>query len=160
MYLAYKPVFLRLRTILCWRWNGLKHTLDVISTQVADHSWCAYKYLFLLCDFLTVIMAALCNRTDHYIFALWFLSSSSFYLFSSPNLSGHRLDVYHRAYFYKWRDPSANLECRSEMYCTRLAANTGRKKVAKNRHLGTIAQICRAISSQRRHVSTIGKRTC
>jgi len=34
------------------------------------------------------------------------------------------------------------------MWCTRLAANTGRKKVAKNRHLGTIAQLCRAISSQ------------
>jgi len=32
--------------------------------------------------------------------------------------------------------------------------NTGRK----NRHLGTIAQICRAISSQLRHVSTIGKK--
>jgi len=31
---------------------------------------------------------------------------------------------------------SANLECRSETCCTRLAANTGRKKVAKNRHLG------------------------
>jgi len=41
------------------------------------------------------------------------------------------------------------------MCCTRLAANTGRKKVAKNRHLGTIAQRCRAISSQLRHVSTI-----
>ena len=41
---------------------------------------------------------------------------------------------------------------------TRLAANTGRKKVAKNRHLGTIAQLCRAISSQLRHVSTIGKK--
>jgi len=39
----------------------------------------------------------------------------------------------------------------------RLAANTGRKKVAKNRHLGTIPQLCRAISSQLRHVSTIGK---
>jgi len=43
------------------------------------------------------------------------------------------------------------------MCCTRLAENTGRKKVAKKRHLGTIAQICRAISSQIRHVSTIGK---
>jgi len=32
------------------------------------------------------------------------------------------------------------------------------QKVAKNRHLGTIAQHCRAISSQRRHVSTIGKK--
>ena len=50
---------------------------------------------------------------------------------------------------------SENLECRSETCCTRLAANTGRKKVAKNRHLGTIAQLCRAISSQLRHVSTI-----
>ena len=40
---------------------------------------------------------------------------------------------------------------------TRLAANTGRKKVAENRHLGTIAQLCRAISSQLRHISTIGK---
>ena len=44
------------------------------------------------------------------------------------------------------------------MCCTGLAANTGRKKVAKNRHLGSIAQLCRAISSQLRHVSTIGKK--
>ena len=43
------------------------------------------------------------------------------------------------------------------MCCTRLAENTGRKKVVKNRHLGTIAQLRRAISSQIRHVSTIGK---
>jgi len=31
------------------------------------------------------------------------------------------------------------------------------QKVAKNCHLGTIAQLCRAISSQPRHISTIGK---
>jgi len=48
----------------------------------------------ILC--LTVFMVALCNRAGHYIFALWFLSSSSSSLFfSSPNLSGRRLDVYH-----------------------------------------------------------------
>jgi len=40
------------------------------------------------------------------------------------------------------------------MCCTRLAENTGRK----NRHMGTIAQLCPPISSQLRHVSTIGKR--
>jgi len=40
----------------------------------------------------------------------------------------------------------------------RLAENTGRKKLAKKRHLGTIAQLCRAISSQLRHVSTIGNK--
>ena len=38
-------------------------------------------------------MVALCNRADHYFFALWFLSF--FYLFSLPNLSGRRLDVYY-----------------------------------------------------------------
>ena len=39
-------------------------------------------------------MVALWNRADHYIFILWFLSI--FYLlFSSPNLSGRTLDVYH-----------------------------------------------------------------
>jgi len=31
-------------------------------------------------------------------------------------------------------------------------------KMTKNRHLRTIAQLCRAISSQRRHISTIGKK--
>jgi len=38
-------------------------------------------------------MAALHSRCGHYIFALWFLSS--IFIFSSPNLSGHILDVYH-----------------------------------------------------------------
>jgi len=53
-----------------------------------------------------------------------------------------------------------------ETCCTRLAENTGhknRQKVAicapsKSRHLRTIVQLCRAISSQLRHVSTIGKK--
>ena len=42
-------------------------------------------------------MAALRSKSGYYIFALWFLSSiyllSLFY--SSPNLSGRKLDVYH-----------------------------------------------------------------
>jgi len=81
----------------------------------------------------------------------------SFFL-SSPNFSGRRLDVYHTC--TQWCGLSANLRCRSENCCTRLAGNAGRKKVAKNRHLGTIAQLCQTISSQRRHISTIGKKTC
>ena len=44
--------------------------------------------------FLHIFMATICNRAGHYIFALWFLSSSFFFI-SSPNLSGQRLDVYH-----------------------------------------------------------------
>jgi len=42
----------------------------------------------------------------------------------------------------------------SEICCTRLAGNTD----AKNRHFGTIAQLCRAVSSELRHVSTIGNK--
>jgi len=41
---------------------------------------------------------------------------------------------------------------------TRLAENTGRKQSPKNRHLHTIAQFCRTISSQLSHVPTIGKK--
>ena len=44
------------------------------------------------------------------------------------------------------------------MCCTRLAGNAGPKKSPKIHHLGTIAQLCRAISSQLRHVSKIEKK--
>jgi len=43
-------------------------------------------YIFML----WFVMVALCNRAHHYIFMLFLLSS----FFSSPNLSGRRLDVY------------------------------------------------------------------
>ena len=42
-----------------------------------------------------LVMVALCNRADHYIFILFLLLLSSFFFFSSPNLSSRRLDVYH-----------------------------------------------------------------
>jgi len=103
----------------------------------------------------TLIMATLWNRASHYIFALWFLSFFFFLVFSSPNLSGRRLDVDHAS---TRCGPSVNLECRSEMCCMRLTGNAGPKKLPKICHLGTIAQLCRAISSQLRHVLTIGKR--
>ena len=51
---------------------------------------------------------------------------------------------------------SANLGCRSEMCCVQLAGNAGPKKSPKSCHLGTIAQLCWAISLQLRHVSKIG----
>jgi len=51
---------------------------------------------------------------------------------------------------------SANLGCSSETCCTRLAEIQD----AKNRYVGTIAQLCRAISSQLRHrpISKIGQK--
>jgi len=44
---------------------------------------------------LLLFMVALCNRADHYIFILFLSSSFFFSFFSSTNLSGRRLDVYH-----------------------------------------------------------------
>jgi len=58
-------------------------------------------------------MAALRSRCGHYIFALWFLSSSSFF-YSSPRCG-----------------LNANLGRRSETCCTRLAGNAGPKKRQK-----------------------------
>jgi len=75
-------------------------------------------------------MAALCNRAGHYIFVLWFLVLLPL-LFSSPIISHRKLDVYYTSHMM-W---------------------------PKIRHLGTITQLCRAVSSEPRHVSTIWK-TC
>ena len=97
----------------------------------------------------SLIMAALRSRCGHYIFILC--------VFFFPGLISAVADwmstiIPHMVW------PCANLGCRSETCCTRLAENTGRNKSPKIRHLATIAQLCRAISSQRRHISTIGKK--
>ena len=100
----------------------------------------------LLHIMLCVIMVALWNRADHYIFCP--LVSSFF-----PRLISVVGDWIHT-----WCGFSENLGCRSETCCMRLAGNAGAKKLPKMRHLGTIAQVYRAIPSQLRHVSTIGKK--
>jgi len=63
-------------------------------------------------------------------------------------------------HFHTWWCLSANLGCRSETCCTRLAQNTRSRKSPKIRHLGTMAQFCQVISLQLRNVLTIGKKTC
>ena len=100
-----------------------------------------------------------------YVIGQTIIFSSCFFLyfFLSFFFLFHRLisavrDWMSIPYFNTWCGLSANLECRSEMCCMWLAENTGHKNDAKNRHLGTITQLCRAISSQLRHVSTIGKK--
>jgi len=90
-----------------------------------------------------------------YIFILSFvLSSSSFF----PRLISAVAEWMSTILAHMVWPQCEYLRCRSEMCCTGLAANTGRKKLSKNRHLDTIAQLCRAISPQLRHVSTIGKK--
>jgi len=64
-------------------------------------------------------------------------------------------------YFYTWCRLSANLECRSEMCCTRLAGNTGRKNDAKNRQKLPSAHHRTTLSGYvfvTKALSTIGKK--
>ena len=89
---------------------------------------------------------------------LYFRPISSFFLllFSSPNLSGRRLDVYYTSAHgvALVRIQNAGLKCSARGSLV----NAEPKKSPKIRHIGTIAQLCRAISSQLRHVSTVGKK--
>jgi len=84
-----------------------------------------------------IIVAALYSRCD-IIFLPWdfYLSSfylSSFYLFLFLALS-QQSQIGCLPYFYTWCDLSANLECMSEMCCTRLAGNIGHKKSPSAHH--------------------------
>ena len=120
-----------------------------------SHPLCRHTGVFSSVRCNTIItIAALCNRAGHYIFALWFLFSIFF-----PRLISAVGDWMSTILPHKNTrcGLSANLECLSEMCCTRLAENTWCKNYEKNRHLRTIAQRCRAISSQLRQVSTAGK---
>ena len=93
-------------------------------------------YIFLLWFFLL-----LSYGRPLYFCRGFFISSFSFF----PRLISAVGDWMSTVpYVHTWCGLSANLECRYETYCTRLAENTGRK----NRHLGTIAQLCPAIYAQ------------
>jgi len=73
-------------------------------------------------------MAALWNRAGHYIFVLcFFFPSSSFFLaYSQPS------HIRCLPYIHTRCGLNANLGCRSETCCVRLAENTRRKKAPKN----------------------------
>jgi len=103
-------------------------------------------------------MAALCNRAGHYIFVLWLLSFFFFLSSFFPRLISAVADWMSTILLHMVWPYSANLECRCEMRCTWLAGNAGPKIAKKIRHLGAISQLCRAISSQQRHILTIGKK--
>jgi len=88
----------------------------------------------------------------HSSFVLFLLSFLFFLVFSSPNLSGRRLDVYHTSTHgvELVQTENAGTKCTAHGWLN--------IQDVKNRHQGTIAQLCRAVSSQLRHVSTIGKK--
>jgi len=127
-------------------------SLEACSVQYCNAVAVITYHVGDMTDVCLLFMVALCNRADHYIFVLWFLLSFFFFLASSQ-----RSEIGCLPYFHTWCGLSGNLGCRSEKCCTWLAENAGRKKSPKSRHLRTIVQLCRAISSQLRQISTIGK---
>jgi len=83
---------------------------------------------------------------------------SSIFLFSFfplPNLSSRRVNVYHTSTrgVALVQICNAGLKCAAHGWLEIQDAKT----TQKNRHLGTIAQLCQAESSQLRHISGIGK---
>jgi len=106
------------------------------------------------CSAIRILLWPPCVADADIIFSscgFFYLSIYRSSFFPSPNLTGRRLDVYHTSTHCKFRMQVWNV-----LRAARWKYRT--KKVAKNRHLGAIAQLCRAISSQLRHVSTIGKK--
>jgi len=76
-------------------WGICNRCTGFVAMTTAPNAKCqrVLKLVLALC----LVIVALCNRADHYIFMLWFvllLLLLSFF-FSSPNLSSRRLDVYH-----------------------------------------------------------------
>jgi len=137
-----------------------------IRLGIGPHSSCNRLYIncYILLNYLSpfwivlfaMCFCAYCHSLHYYHLSWppWFLSSIFFHFFR-PRLFSAVAD---------WMSTilphirlSANLGCRSETYCTRLVESTVRKISPKNRHLGSIAHLCRAISSQLRHISTIEK---
>jgi len=129
------------------------------------HDICSVNYgrpayadiIFLPCGFF--FMVALCNRADHYIFILWFLLLlSSFFLFPRliaavgdwmSTILPHMVRPYCKFRMQVWNV--------LQLHPARW--NTGRKKSHKKspsaHHRTTLSG---HISSQVRHVSTIGKK--
>ena len=103
-----------------------------------------------------LFIAALRSRCGHYIFALSFLLSSSFF----PRLISAVAN---------WMSTircglSANLGCRSETCCTRIAENTGRKNSPSAHHRTTLSGCVFAtkacIDNRKKLLNSITSSTC
>jgi len=79
-----------------------------------------------------------------------------FFFFFSLNLSGRRLDVYHTSTHGVALMRIFWMQVWNVLHAARWKCRT--QKSPKIRHLRTIAQLCPTMSSQPRHVSTIGKK--
>jgi len=119
-----------IRTVMCCvMYNSCAQWYAHMWGVLKDGCWFRFCLIFVhlfrfsilwFSGVVRLFMVTLWNRVDHYIFILWFLSSFFFF----PRLisaAAHWMSA-------TWCGLSANLECMSEMCCTRLGENTLRKK--------------------------------
>ena len=103
-------------------------------------------------------MIALRSRCGHYIFVLFLLS---FFFFSSSNLSGRRLDVYHTSTYglALARIQNAGLKCKlTACGSLKILDAKNRQKLAISALSHNFVTLYQAVSSQVRHISIIGKK--
>ena len=142
--------------------EGMRENYQVCSVQYCAQQLCIVQCTHIWTD-LTVLWIGFCltGPISLCLDSLW--SCGFFFLLLSffPRLISAVGDWMSTKspYFHTWCGPSVDLEIRMQVWNVLHAARWKYRsqKVAKNRRLCTIAQICRAISSKLRHVSTIGK---
>jgi len=103
---------------------------------------------FCFCLFILINGCRCYGRPIEYgkplYFFLWFLS---FFLFSSPNLNGRKLDVYHTS-----THDVALVQIRMQVWNVLHAARWKCRTQKFAIWMRTIAQLCRAVFSQLRHI--------
>ena len=130
--------------------------------------WFLLPFFFIFSFFISLFCLVPCGRLSWLFDSFWahvnILRIASYRIVGLSYLSflflaySQPSQIVCLPYFHTWCGLSANLGCRSETCCTRLAENIGRKNTPKIRHLGTIAQIWWAIPWQLGHVSTMGNK--
>ena len=127
-----------------------RHSLRQFSSRI-------HPFLLLI---LMEVMAALCSRCGHYIFVLWFLLAIFFLSSSFPRLISAVADWVSTILPHMvWPYCEFRMQVWNVLHVARWKYRMP-KNIGKICHLRTIAlaQLCRAISSQLRHLSTIGKK--
>ena len=116
----------------CLRFSMFADTVHLTNACLWSPYVIGRPYIFSCCGLLW--SPYVIGQTIIFSSCFFLLSSSFFFLAQSQ-----RSEIGCLPYFGTWCGLSANIECRSEMCCTRLAANTGRKKSPSWHHRTTLS---------------------
>ena len=125
-------------------WHCVCSIIDRKAYEMADSDtrqniaelcwWLHNEHRYVCKTYDGLFMAAVRSRCGRCIFVLFLLLLSFF-----RRLISAVADWVSIPYFYTWCCPSANLECRSEMCCMRLARNARSKNSPSGHHRTTLS---------------------